>query len=100
MEDTASRVTMAMLGAIMTVLGGSIGEKEHQKTGAVDVFMVVLTSAFVSGVGFMLLTVVPSSARARLAPAAKVLVWSSMALFAATAIGVYGVVISMAQASK
>lgn len=74
----------------MTVFGGSLGEKYHDKAGAIDVFMVVLTSAFVSSFGFMLLAAAPGSAKAYLAPVAKVLVWSSALLFVATAIAVYG----------
>nr|QWM88989.1 low-affinity cation transporter [Oryza sativa Indica Group] len=94
-EDIASKVTAATLGAIMSVLGGSLGEEDHRKAaaGPLDAVMVILTSAFVSGFGFMLLAAMPasSSARARLAPVAKVLAWSSMAMFAATAVAVYGV---------
>lgn len=90
MEDIASKVTAATLGAIMSVLAGSVGEEHHKKAGATDAFMVVLTSAFVSSFGFMLLAAAPSSARACLAPVSKVLVWSSVALFAATAVSVYG----------
>uniref|UniRef100_A0A0D9WRH4 Uncharacterized protein n=2 Tax=Leersia perrieri TaxID=77586 RepID=A0A0D9WRH4_9ORYZ len=94
-EDVASKVTAATLGAIMSVLGGSLGEEDHRKAawGMLDAVMVVLTSAFVSGFGFMLLAAVPagSAARGRLAPVAKVLAWSSMAMFLATAVAVYGV---------
>lgn len=94
-EDIASKVTAATLGAIMSVLGGLLGEEDHHRkaAGPLDAVMVILTSAFVSGFGFMLLAAMPasSSARARLAPVAKVLAWSSMAMFAATAVVVYGV---------
>ncbi|TVU07960.1 hypothetical protein EJB05_41339, partial [Eragrostis curvula] len=91
-EDLAGKVTTATFGAIMSVLGSSIGgDKGNGKTGATDLFMIALTSTFVSGFGFMLLAAAPGPAKARLAPAAKVLVWSSMALFAATAVAVYAV---------
>uniref|UniRef100_A0A0E0LCX4 Uncharacterized protein n=1 Tax=Oryza punctata TaxID=4537 RepID=A0A0E0LCX4_ORYPU len=72
-EDIASKVTAATLGAIMSVLGGSLGEEDHRKAGPLDAVMVILTSAFVSGFGFMLLVAVPAgpAARARLAPVAK-----------------------------
>jgi len=91
MEDLANKVTTATLGAIMSVFGGALGEKgDHDKAVAMDTFMVVLTSAFVSGLGFLLLAAAPIPARACLAPAARVLVWSSMALFAATAVSAYG----------
>uniref|UniRef100_A0A0E0E357 Uncharacterized protein n=1 Tax=Oryza meridionalis TaxID=40149 RepID=A0A0E0E357_9ORYZ len=76
-EDIASKVTAATLGAIMSVMGGSLGEEDHHRkaAGPLDAVMVILTSAFVSGFGFMLLAAMPasSSARARLAPVAKVL---------------------------
>ncbi|KAK3130702.1 hypothetical protein QOZ80_6BG0496850 [Eleusine coracana subsp. coracana] len=97
-EDIASKVTTATFGGIMTVLGASIGDNydnnnTNNQAGATarDAFMVVLTSSFVSGFGFMLLAAAPGSARALMAPAANVLVWSSVALFAATAVAVYGV---------
>ncbi|TVU07972.1 hypothetical protein EJB05_41353, partial [Eragrostis curvula] len=91
-EDLAGKVTTATFGGIMSVLGSSIGgDKGNGKTGATDLFMIALTSTFVSGFGFMLLAAAPGPAKARLAPAAKVLVWSSMALFAATAVAVYAV---------
>uniref|UniRef100_J3MF90 Uncharacterized protein n=1 Tax=Oryza brachyantha TaxID=4533 RepID=J3MF90_ORYBR len=91
-EDIASKVTATTLGAIMSVLGGSLAEEADRKAGPVDAVMVILTSAFVSGCGFMLLASMPagSSARARLAPVARVLAWSSMAMFVGTAVAVYG----------
>nr|AAB71851.1 low-affinity cation transporter [Triticum aestivum] len=96
MEDMASKVTAATLGAIMSVLAGSVGEEHHEKKGATDAFMVVLTSTFVSSFGFMLLAAAPSSARVYLAPVSKVLIWSSVALFGATAVSVYSAEISRA----
>ncbi|RLM55924.1 hypothetical protein C2845_PM10G15240 [Panicum miliaceum] len=91
MEDHASKVTTATMGAIMSVFGGALGEKGgHDRAVAMDAFMVVLTSAFVSGFGFLLLAAAPVPARACLAPAARVLIWSSIALFAATAVAAYG----------
>ncbi|PUZ45802.1 hypothetical protein GQ55_8G254000 [Panicum hallii var. hallii] len=90
-EDHASKVTTATMGAIMSVFGGALGEKGgHDMAVAMDAFMVVLTSAFVSGFGFLLLAAAPVPARACLAPAARVLTWSSIALFAATAVAAYG----------
>ncbi|KAK3133984.1 hypothetical protein QOZ80_6AG0543570 [Eleusine coracana subsp. coracana] len=97
-EDIASKVTTTTFGGIMTVLVASVGDNYDnnnttKQAGATarDAFMVVLTSSFVSGFGFMLLAAAPGSARALMAPAANVLVWSSVALFAATAVAVYGV---------
>lgn len=90
MEDIASKVMVATLGGIMSVLGGWLGEKDRGKWAAMDVFMVVLTSAFVSSFGFTVLVAAPGSARERLAPVARVLIWSTVALFAATAVAVYG----------
>lgn len=95
-EDVASKVTTATFGVIMSVLGASIGDKDkksNKHAGATEMFMIVLTSAFVSGSGFMLLAAAPGSARARLAPAANVFVCSSVALLAAAAVAVYGVVV-------
>ncbi|KAL5200742.1 hypothetical protein ABZP36_021945 [Zizania latifolia] len=91
-ENIASKVTAATFAGIMSVLGGSLGEEDRRKPGPLVVVMLILTSAFVSGFGFMLLEAVPagSLAKARLAPAAKVLAWSSMALFAGTTVAVYG----------
>jgi len=91
MEDIASKVMVATLGGIMSVLGGWLGEEDHVKWGAMDVFMVILTSAFVSSFGFMVLVAAPGTARARLAPAARILIWSTVALFAATPVAVYAV---------
>ncbi|CAN6194705.1 unnamed protein product [Urochloa humidicola] len=76
MEDVASKVMVATLGGVMSVLGGWLGEKEHARWGAMDVFMVVLTSAFVSSFGFTVLAAAPGSARERLAPVARALIWS------------------------
>ncbi|KAG0514871.1 hypothetical protein BDA96_10G230700 [Sorghum bicolor] len=93
MEDIASKVTAATLGGIMSILGGALGEKDDRdKWGSTStgVVMVVLTSAFVSGFGFMVLAAAPGSATAILAPVARVLVWSTVALFTATAVAVYG----------
>ncbi|CAN6220980.1 unnamed protein product [Urochloa humidicola] len=90
MEDVASKVMVATLGGVMSVLGGWLGEKEHARWGAMDVFMVVLTSAFVSSFGFTVLAAAPGSARERLAPVARALVWSTVALFVGTAVAVYG----------
>ncbi|OEL34313.1 hypothetical protein BAE44_0004670 [Dichanthelium oligosanthes] len=73
------------LGGIMTVLGGWLAEKDHARWGAMDIFMIVLTSAFVSSFGFMVLAAAPSSARERLAPVARVLIWSTVALLLFTA---------------
>ncbi|XP_072149392.1 uncharacterized protein [Setaria viridis] len=93
MEDLASKVTTATLGAVMSVFGGALGERgDHGEAVRKEVVMVVLTSAFVSSFGFMLLAAAPDSARACLAPAARVLIWSSIALFAATAVAAYGAV--------
>ncbi|KAG2612475.1 hypothetical protein PVAP13_4KG293200 [Panicum virgatum] len=91
MEDIASKVMVATLGGIMSVLGGWLGEEDHAKWGAMDVFMVILTSAFVSSFGFTVLVAAPGTARARLAPAARILIWSTVALFAATPVAVYAV---------
>jgi len=93
-EDIASKVMVITLGGIMTVLGGWLSEKDHAKWGTMDMFMVVLTSAFVSSFGFMVLAAAPGSARERLAPVARVLIWSTVALFATTAVAVYGVEVS------
>lgn len=94
MEDIASKVMVAAQGGIMSILGGWLGEKDHAKWGTMDMFMVVLTSVFVSSFGFMVLAASPGAARERLAPVARVLVWSTVALFAATAVAVYGVEVS------
>ncbi|CAN6177725.1 unnamed protein product [Urochloa humidicola] len=90
MEDVASKAMVATLGGVMSVLGGWLGEKEHARWGAMDVFMVVLTSAFVSSFGFTVLAAAPGSARERLAPVARALIWSTVALFVGTAVAVYG----------
>lgn len=95
MEDIASKVMVAAQGGIMSILGGWLGEKDHAKWGTMDMFMVVLTSVFVSSFGFMVLAASPGAARERLAPVARVLVWSTVALFAATAVAVYGVEVSV-----
>ncbi|CAD6339157.1 unnamed protein product [Miscanthus lutarioriparius] len=102
MEDIASKVTAATLGGIMTILGGALGEEDRDKWGSTStgVVMVVLTSAFVSGFGFMVLAAAPGSATAILAPVARVLVWSTVALFTATAVAVYGVEVSGATQSE
>ncbi|XP_066371588.1 uncharacterized protein [Miscanthus floridulus] len=96
LEDIATKVTAATLGGIMSILGGALGEEDRDKWGSTStgVLMVVLTSAFVSGFGFMVLSVAPGSATAILAPVARVLVWSTVALFTATAVAVYGVEVS------
>jgi hypothetical protein len=96
LEDIASKVTAATLGGIMSILGGALGEEDRDKRGSTStgVLMVVLTSAFVSGFGFMVLAAAPGSATAILAPVARVLVWSTVALFTATAVAVYGVEVS------
>lgn len=75
----------------MSILGGALGEEDHDNWGSMRVFMVVLTSAFVSGFGFMVLAVAPGSATALMAPVARVLVWSTVALFTATVVAVYGI---------
>ncbi|KAM0873603.1 hypothetical protein ACQ4PT_037970 [Festuca glaucescens] len=89
-EDVASKVVAVTMGAIMTVLAVSVGENGHAKTGATYLFMAVLTSTFVSSFGLMLLAAMPSSAKLCLAPISKLLVWSSVATFAAAAVSVYG----------
>ncbi|TVU07959.1 hypothetical protein EJB05_41338, partial [Eragrostis curvula] len=93
MEELASKVTTATFAAIMGVLGAFIDEKDERNATTMGVVMLVLASAFVSGFGFMVLAAAPSSARALLAPVAKVLEWSSASLFLATAVAVYGVVV-------
>ncbi|CAD6342511.1 unnamed protein product [Miscanthus lutarioriparius] len=96
LEDIASKVTAATLGGIMSILGGALGEEDRDKWGSTStgVLMVVLTSAFVSGFGFMVPRWFPGSATAILAPVARVLVWSTVALFTGTAVAVYGVEVS------
>jgi len=66
LEDIATKVTAATLGGIMSILGGALGEEDRDKWGSTStgVLMVVLTSAFVSGFGFMVLSVAPGSATA------------------------------------
>ncbi|GJM98111.1 hypothetical protein PR202_ga15088 [Eleusine coracana subsp. coracana] len=117
-EDLASKVTMATFAAIMAVLAASPARNnpEPGTFGSVisqwfdhrtaddtsvrtcglrtrDMIMLILTSAFVCGFGFMLIAAAPASTRALLAPAIKVLEWSSVSLLAATAVAVYGVVV-------
>jgi hypothetical protein len=89
-EDMATKVAAATMGATMTVLGCSVGESRGEKTVATDLTMVVLTSMFVSSFGFMFLTAVPNYSKACLSPISKLLIWSSVAFFAAAAVSVYG----------
>ncbi|TVU07968.1 hypothetical protein EJB05_41349, partial [Eragrostis curvula] len=95
LADIGSKVTAYSLGGVMAIFGGFLGDGDnsHDKMVAIRICMFLLTSAFASGLGLMLLTTRcgGSAHRVGFKAATSILSWSAMGLLAAAALAIYGV---------
>ncbi|WVZ79634.1 hypothetical protein U9M48_027190 [Paspalum notatum var. saurae] len=91
--DIGKQVTALSLGGVMMFFGSFIGDASNndQDKAANMTCMYLLTSAFASGIGLMLLNFL--RARGSFGAAINILVFSALGMVAAAAVAIYGVVV-------